>query len=174
MKESGSIVRLEIQSSEHIESGLSSSVVFDFDLYELQARIDAIISEARPVYQFEDCVLSTESRQLMLDGNVIHLRPKVYRLLVHLIKNRCRAVSRDELCQVVWDGRCIGNATVDSTIKALRHAVGDDGSAQRLVQTISGFGYRFVAAVNTSVPGAAVLNTSRPLESQLVPVSSNA
>lgn len=130
------------------DPGMRSVCVMDVDLDELMASIEAAIGDTGAIYVFGDCELHTGARTLTRSGRPVHLRPKVYRLLVHLLEHRRRAVSRDELCDVVWNGRCVGNATVDSTVKSLRHAVGDDGGVQRVVRTLSGYGYRFVAAVD--------------------------
>lgn len=138
--------------------------VFDIDLEGFLTSIGDTIGEAGMIYSFGDCELHTGPRSLRRAGRAIHLRPKVYRLLVHLLEHRHRAVSRDELCDIVWEGRCVGNATVDSTVKALRRALGDDGVGQRVVRTLSGYGYRFVATVETSAASGAALRAmlSRP------------
>lgn len=150
-RSTGPLVRLELQRSDEDGAGLHLSMIIDIDVCELQASIDAIVDPAEALYRFDDCSLSTGPRVLTRSGREIHLRPKVYQLLVYLLEHRCRAVSRDELCAVIWDGRFVGNATVDSTVKALRRAVGDNGIEQRVVQTISGYGYRFSAAVELTV-----------------------
>lgn len=105
-----------------------------------------------PSYSFGDCVLQTSRHQLSRAGLPVHLRAKAYALLTYLLENRHRAVSRDELCEAVWPGRCVGDATIASTVKAVRRAVGDNGELQRVVRTISGHGYRFVAAVAVGDP----------------------
>lgn len=139
----------------------SSVRVIDIDLDELLASIETAIGETGKLYFFGNCALNTAARSLTCSGRSVHLRPKVYRLLVHLLEQRHRAVSRDELGDVLWNGRCVGNATVDSTVKALRSAVGDDGSMQWVVRTLSGYGYQFVAPVKLRTAAGAVTSVQR-------------
>ncbi len=75
------------------------------------------------------------------------LRPKVFHALQFLIEHRDRTVTKDELCAHVWPDQFITDATIESCIKHVRQAIGDDGRAQKLIQTRRGFGYRFVGEV---------------------------
>lgn len=68
-----------------------------------------------------------------------------YRLLLYLVENRHRVVSKQALAEAVWSGRCISDATVETTILAVRRALGDKVGAPRFIQTVHGHGYRFVA-----------------------------
>ncbi|WP_299654248.1 winged helix-turn-helix domain-containing protein [uncultured Tateyamaria sp.] len=54
--------------------------------------------------------------------------PQVFALLRHLIENRDRVVSRDEIFEVIWKDRIVSDAALSSRIKAARAAIGDDGS----------------------------------------------
>src|SRR5215813_13531199 len=73
--------------------------------------------------------------------------PQVFDLLVHLVRNRERVVSKDDLIEAVWRGRIVSESTLTSHINAVRKAVGDTGEQQRLVRTIARKGYRFVGDV---------------------------
>ena len=119
-------------------------------------KVDAVMNEDGSIVSFGDCELHRGLRALTRAGRAVHLRPKVYRLLDFLLAHRDRAVSREELCRVVWPGRAVSDATIDSTVKSLRRAVGDDGDRQCVVRTLSGYGYRFVASVETRTPTAHV------------------
>jgi formylglycine-generating enzyme required for sulfatase activity len=78
---------------------------------------------------------------------LVPVEPQVLELLVFLIENRQRIVTRDEIIEGVWKGRIVSDATLSSRIKAARQALGDDGTAQRLIRTIHGRGFRFVGEV---------------------------
>jgi DNA-binding winged helix-turn-helix (wHTH) protein len=54
--------------------------------------------------RFEDFVLDTEIRELRRGDGVVKLQPKVFDLLLHLVENRSRLVTREELLAAVWDG----------------------------------------------------------------------
>lgn len=105
-------------------------------------------------YRFADCTFDTDRRQLRRAGELLALRPKVFELLFYLLAQRERAVSKQELFEKLWPRRVVSDTTLNSCIKELRLAVGDSGDAQRLIQTVHGFGYRFVARVES---GAAPL-----------------
>src|SRR5215467_1911055 len=65
----------------------------------------------------------------------------------YLIAHRDRVVSKQELCEQVWEGLAISDATLESCLRAVRLTVGDSGQAQRIIQTQRGYGYHFVADV---------------------------
>ena len=91
---------------------------------------------------------STRSRcELHRTGRRIPLRPKVFDVLSYLIAHRDRVVSQQDLLEHLWPQQFVGEATLKSCIKEARRAVGDTGKAQRIIQTLHGRGYRFVAAV---------------------------
>jgi DNA-binding winged helix-turn-helix (wHTH) protein len=96
---------------------------------------------------FGDCELDTCLYTLQRAGQTIRLRPKVFRVCLYLLEHRDRVVSREELCTQVWPGRFISQATLEGVIRALRQAVGDSGQAQGIIQTLHGYGYRFVIDV---------------------------
>jgi DNA-binding winged helix-turn-helix (wHTH) protein len=78
---------------------------------------------------------------------VVPVEPQVLELLVFLIENRQRTVTKDEIIERVWKGRIVSVATLSSRIKAARQAIGDDGTAQRVIRTVHGRGFRFVGEV---------------------------
>ncbi len=98
-------------------------------------------------YVFGDYEFDVGSRELRHAGHAIHLQPRVFQILSYLILHRDRVVSADELHEEIWRGRYVGDAALKSCIKAARSAVGDNGCEQRVVRTLYGQGYRFVAPV---------------------------
>jgi DNA-binding winged helix-turn-helix (wHTH) protein len=97
------------------------------------------------LYRFANCVLDTRLYTLDRAGQRTRLAPKVFEVLCYLIAHRDRVVSKQELCDQVWEGVAISDATLESCLRAVRVTVGDSGQAQRLIQTQRGYGYRFVA-----------------------------
>ncbi len=75
------------------------------------------------------------------------IEPQVFALVLLLVENRERLVTRDEIIEKVWDGRVVSDSALDSRIKSARRALGDDGKTQRSIRTIHGQGFRFVATV---------------------------
>jgi TolB-like protein/tetratricopeptide (TPR) repeat protein len=104
-------------------------------------------------YSFDHHILDSGLRELRRDGQLVAVQPQVFDLLVHLLANRARVVSRDDLIAFVWAGRIVSDSTLDSRINAARNAIGDDGKAQRLIRTIPRKGIRFVGAVHEYADG---------------------
>jgi pimeloyl-ACP methyl ester carboxylesterase/DNA-binding winged helix-turn-helix (wHTH) protein len=98
-------------------------------------------------YLFEDCVLDTGRRELHRGADAVSLAPQVFDLLDHLIRNRERVVSKDDLIAAIWGGRIVSDAAVTTRINAARSAIGDSGEEQRLIKTLPRRGFRFVAPV---------------------------
>jgi class 3 adenylate cyclase/predicted ATPase len=98
-------------------------------------------------YLFGDVLLDTERYELRRAGVCIPLRRKAFQLLVYLLTHRDRVVTKDELLGHVWPGQYLGDAVLKASIMAVRKAVGDTGRTQRIIQTLHGYGYRFVAPV---------------------------
>ena len=99
------------------------------------------------IYTFGECVLNTQLHVLARAGKPIKLRPKAFEVLVYFIEHRDRIVAKHELCEQVWPNQFISDATLGSTVRAVRQAIGDTGEAQQLIQTVHGYGYRCTVPV---------------------------
>jgi TolB-like protein/Tfp pilus assembly protein PilF len=99
-------------------------------------------------YCFEAYALDPGTRELRCGGELVPLEPQVFDLLVFLIENRARVVSKDDLIAAVWQGRIVSESTLTSRINAVRKAVGDSGDEQVLIRTIARKGFRFVGALS--------------------------
>ena len=98
-------------------------------------------------FVFADHILDAERRELRRSGQLVEVEPQVFDLLLHLLRNRNQVVSKDNLIAGVRGGRIVSDATIDSPIKAVRHAIGDSGAAQALIRTLPRKGVRFVGSV---------------------------
>jgi len=105
------------------------------------------ILERRLQVRFADFVLDIDRRELKLGSALVTIGPQVFDLLVYLIRNRERVVSKDELMEAVWAGRIVSESTLTSHINAVRKAVGDSGDEQRLIRTVARKGFRFVGDI---------------------------
>lgn len=107
-------------------------------------------TEAAVVYRFAPFSIDVDRRELRRGSELVGIEPQVFDLLVYLIRNRQRVVSKDDLLAGVWGGRIVSESTVASRINAARRAVGDCGAEQRLIKTVARKGIRFVGDVEES------------------------
>jgi TolB-like protein len=116
------------------------------------------------LYTFEDFTLDTERRELRRYGTLTAIEPQVFDLLAHLICNRQRVLSKDDLLATIWKGRIVSEATLDSRINAARRAIRDTGEEQRLIRTVPRRGVRFIGSVEVVQPADATVTTdARPI-----------
>src|SRR3954454_662531 len=98
---------------------------------------------------FSNQMLDTDTRELSRENMPVSLEPQVFDLVVHLMENRDRVVSKEELVDKIWKGRHVAESTLTSRINAARKAIGDSGTTQALIRTIARKGFRFVGDVQT-------------------------
>ena len=100
------------------------------------------------IYSFGNYDLDTDRRELTgADGALVRIEPSVFDLLEFLIENRDRVVPKGEILDHVWSGRIVSESTYTSRVTAARQAIGDSGTAQKFIRTVSRKGLRFVAEV---------------------------
>jgi TolB-like protein/DNA-binding winged helix-turn-helix (wHTH) protein len=105
------------------------------------------LGSGKLLYSFENYSLDTDRRELHCGTVLIGVEPQVFDLLVHLIRNRERVVSRDDLFDSIWSGRIVSESALSTRINAARRAIGDSGAEQRLIKTLPRKGVRFLGAV---------------------------
>ena len=113
-------------------------------------------------YLFEECALDTDRRELWRGPNLVAIEPQVFDLLVHLIRNRDRVVSKDDLLASVWQGRAISESALFNRINAGRTAIGDTGERQKLIKTLPRRGLRFVGPVREETCNPAEAGPHKP------------
>jgi TolB-like protein len=119
-------------------------------------------------FLFENHTLDTNRRELHCGSTPIAVEPQVFDLLIYLMQNRDRVVSKDDLVGSVWGGRIVSDSTLASRINAARRAIGDNGEEQRLIRTSARRGVRFVGTVRIQ-PNAAEPTHSDPLPTEAQP-----
>lgn len=111
-------------------------------------------------YRFPGFTFDTDSLELKGESGPVPLEPQVFQLLQFLIENRERVVSKDEIIDVVWDGRIVSDTALNTRIAAIRRAVGDDGKTQAVIRTFPRRGFRFVAPLSE---GGNLVESEQPL-----------
>ncbi|MGJ8571144.1 MAG: winged helix-turn-helix domain-containing tetratricopeptide repeat protein [Hoeflea sp.] len=107
-------------------------------------------------YVFDSVELDISKVELRRWGKDVPVEPQVFALLLLIVENHDRMVSRDEIIEKIWDGRIVSESAISSRIKAARRAIGDNGSEQRLIKTVHGRGYICAAPVRTVSSNGAV------------------
>ncbi|MDE5459826.1 winged helix-turn-helix domain-containing tetratricopeptide repeat protein [Bradyrhizobium sp. CSS354] len=98
-------------------------------------------------YRSSDFEIDISQHELRHRGLSVHTEPQVFDLIVHLVRNHDRVVSKDELIETVWNGRIISEAAFSSRINGARRALGDNGTDQLFIRTLHRRGFRFVGEV---------------------------
>lgn len=99
------------------------------------------------MWAFGDFRLDPERFQLSRHGEPVRVEPQVLALLIHLVRNHPRMVTKNEIVAAVWQGAAVSDASISSRIRSARQAVDDDGARQGVIRTVHGRGFRFVAEV---------------------------
>jgi pimeloyl-ACP methyl ester carboxylesterase/DNA-binding winged helix-turn-helix (wHTH) protein len=99
------------------------------------------------LFRFSDFSLDTDRRELRRGRELVAVEPQVFDVIVHLIRNRNKVVTKDDLITGVWAGRVVSDSTLTSRINAARKAIGDNGANQAVIRTVARKGLRFVADV---------------------------
>lgn len=106
-------------------------------------------------FRFASFCLDAATRQLQRNGQEVSLSPKAFQLLLLLVANRDRAVSKHELQRNLWPSTFVLETNLASLIAEIRRALDDDAAKPRFVRTIHRFGYRFVGQLDESGAVAA-------------------
>ncbi len=143
----------EIDKVFGLENGADDYLTKPFGIMELAARIKALLRRAgrTSVESASDkltaggITVNTSLREVSRDGQQVELTLKEYELLLYLLKNRSRVVSREELLTKVWGIDFVGETrTLDMHIGTLRKKLSDDADNAHFIKTVRGIGYRFI------------------------------
>lgn len=98
-------------------------------------------------YKFGDFVLDPDQHSLMQSWRQVSIEPKVFDLLLLLVKNAGELISRDTMIEIVWQGRIVSESAVSACVAAARRAVGDNGQSQAIIRTVARRGFLCCADV---------------------------
>ena len=99
------------------------------------------------VFHFDEFTLDVRERRLLRGAEVVRVSPKAYDVLVALVQQRGRLVTKDELLKRIWPESFVEEGGLTVHMSALRKALGEDAHRPIYIETVAGSGYRFIAAV---------------------------
>lgn len=101
------------------------------------------------IFRFDRFQADDTAFRLIADDAPVPLEPKALRLLLYLIENRGRLVSKHELLDAVWADAAVTESALTRSIGLLRKTLDDDSRQPRFIETVPTAGYRFIAHVDT-------------------------
>jgi len=99
------------------------------------------------LYRFNDIEINVSQYEIRSKGKLLSVEPKVFDLIIYLIKHRDRLISRDELFEQIWHGREVSDTSLSNHIKSSRKILADNGELQKVIKTVRSRGYQFVAHI---------------------------
>jgi DNA-binding winged helix-turn-helix (wHTH) protein len=114
---------------------------------DLRVREMPFSSEKNHIYEFNGWTLNPASRLLTRNGAAVDLPPKAFDILVFFVKSEEQLLSKDEILNEVWPDSSVEEGNVAWNVSQLRKVLGDDRKTPSYIQTVSGYGYRFIAKV---------------------------
>jgi len=117
------------------------------------------------IFRVKDYVIDTDAYEMRRNGKPVPVQPQVFDLLILLLENKDRLITKDEIIERIWRGRIVSDAALDSRIRSARQTIGDSGTSQELIRTVRGRGFRFVGNVSQTPGGsgmAASANSGLP------------
>lgn len=113
----------------------------------------------KPIYRFEKVEVDASRGCLLCEGKEKHLRPKSFQVLLYLLENRERLVSKNELIEKVWKVSAVTDDVLVQCVKEIRRAIGDDFHNPQFIKTVPKAGYRFISPVEMLSNGTDSLQT---------------
>src|SRR4029077_4202633 len=118
------------------------------------------------LYRFGPFLLDPRRRTLTRAGSPVSLTPKAFDVLIFLVQNPSRLVTKEELLQAVWGDTFVEEGNLTQYISHLREALGDTASRMRLIVTLARNGYQFTETVSVAdtadTPGQAPVQVQIP------------
>ena len=118
-------------------------------------------SEVNTGFSFGEFELDPDRRLLLRQGEAVPLHSKAFDLLLTLVENHNKVLSKNELLDKVWENQFVEENNLTVHVAALRKALGETKDDHRFIVTVPGKGYRFVAELNEPANGELVVESHK-------------
>ncbi len=142
------LIALNIGGDDYIKKPYTLSILLakvksTLARYEREAKAveSAPVSDTVSTSLANDIYLDTNTHKLMVKGEAVSLKAMEYKMLLYLLENRGRVVTKDELLKNVWDDEYIGEGTLAVHIRHLREKIENDPKNPDIIKTVWGVGY---------------------------------
>lgn len=105
-------------------------------------------------WSFASCIFDENSWSLTVGGRRATIESKPLELLHELLLNAGNVVSKNELLDAIWPDVVVVEASLPTAVHKLRQTLGDEKRKKRVIETVSGIGYRFAVSVDVEVADA--------------------
>jgi len=105
------------------------------------------------VFRFDDIEVREREFLLVKGGEPLPVEPKAFRVLLFLLRNPRRLVTKDEILNAVWNDCAVSDNSLTRSIATLRRLLGDDSREPRFIATVPTVGYRFLCDVTAAEEG---------------------
>ena len=105
------------------------------------------------LYRFDDFTLDGHTRRLLRGEAETHLSPKAFDLLMLLVENGTRAMSKAELQEKLWPSTYVQETNLAGLIAEIRRALEDSADRPRYIRTVQRFGYWFIGQLRSTAAG---------------------
>jgi DNA-binding winged helix-turn-helix (wHTH) protein/TolB-like protein/thioredoxin-like negative regulator of GroEL len=112
--------------------------------------------DRKDLLEFGPFRLDAAERQLLRGETPVPLTAKAFDVLLLLVENADRTVSKEEFMETVWSGTVVEESNLTDNVSTLRQTLGDDAREPRYIRTVPRRGYRFVAPVSVVSPDSSL------------------
>jgi Tol biopolymer transport system component/DNA-binding winged helix-turn-helix (wHTH) protein len=106
------------------------------------------------IIRFGDFTLDQAQRRLLRAGQDVYLPPKTFELLLYLVRNSGRVISKDELLEALWPDVNVVENTLAQRIREIREALGEGAQGARFIKTVPRVGYQFIGVLEDELRNA--------------------
>lgn len=104
-------------------------------------------SSSKQIFRFGDVEVDRSQGCIRRGGKEVHLRQQTFQVMIYLLENRERLVTKDELMQSIWKETTVTDDALVQCVMDIRRAIGDDSRSPHFIKTLPKVGYRFVGSV---------------------------